>query len=40
MERPSRGQIVVNGQSLAGIRRRQLPYYRRQIGMVFQDHRL
>ncbi|HEV7165241.1 MAG TPA: cell division ATP-binding protein FtsE [Gammaproteobacteria bacterium] len=40
MERPSRGQLVVNGQNLAGVRRGQLPYYRRQIGMVFQDHRL
>ena len=40
IERPSRGQIVVNGQNLAGISRRQLPYYRRQIGVVFQDHKL
>ena len=40
IERPSRGQVVVNGQNLAGIRRRQLPYYRRQIGVVFQDHKL
>jgi cell division transport system ATP-binding protein len=40
IERPSRGQIVVNGQNLSGIKRRQLPYYRRQIGMVFQDHKL
>ena len=40
IERPSRGQILVNGQNLAGIRRRQLPYYRRQIGVVFQDHKL
>jgi cell division transport system ATP-binding protein len=40
IERPSRGQIIVNGQNLAGINRRQLPYYRRQIGVVFQDHKL
>ena len=40
IERPSRGQVVVNGQNLAGIRRRQLPFYRRQIGVVFQDHKL
>jgi cell division transport system ATP-binding protein len=40
IERPSRGQIIVNGQNLAGITRRQLPYYRRQIGVVFQDHKL
>jgi cell division transport system ATP-binding protein len=40
IERPSRGQIVVNGQNLSGVRRGQLPHYRRQIGMVFQDHKL
>ena len=40
IERPSRGQIVVNGQNLAGVRRRQLPGYRRQVGVVFQDHKL
>ena len=40
IERPSRGQIVVNGQNLSGVRRRQLPIYRRQIGVVFQDHKL
>ena len=40
IERPSRGQVVVNGQNLAGIKRRQLAFYRRQIGVVFQDHKL
>jgi cell division transport system ATP-binding protein len=40
IERPSRGQIVVNGQNLTGVSRRQLPGYRRQIGVVFQDHKL
>ena len=40
VERPSRGQVIVNGQNLAGVGRRHLPYYRRQVGMVFQDHKL
>ena len=40
IERPSRGQVLVNGQNLAGVKRRQLPFYRRQIGVVFQDHKL
>ena len=40
VERPSRGQVVVNGQNLAGVGRGRLPYYRRQVGMVFQDHKL
>ena len=40
IERPSRGQIIVNGQNLSGIRRRAIPYYRRKLGVVFQDHKL
>ena len=40
MEKPSRGQAVVNGQNLAQLSRRRLPYYRRNIGMIFQDHKL
>ncbi|MGH8379058.1 MAG: cell division ATP-binding protein FtsE [Gammaproteobacteria bacterium] len=40
IERPSRGQIIVNGQNLGGIRRRRLPHYRRQVGVIFQDHKL
>jgi cell division transport system ATP-binding protein len=40
IERPSRGQLIVNGQNVSGVRRRKVPAYRRQIGMVFQDHKL
>lgn len=40
LERPSRGQIVVSGRNLATLSRRQIPYHRRQVGMIFQDHRL
>ncbi len=40
IERPNRGQIQVNGQNLARIGPRRLPHYRRQVGMIFQDHRL
>ena len=40
MERPTRGQIMVGGRSIAGIGRRGIPHYRRNIGMVFQDHKL
>ena len=40
IERPTRGQILVNGQSTAAIGRRAIPAYRRRIGMVFQDHKL
>lgn len=40
IERSSRGQVIVGGQNLNSIRSREIPYYRRQIGLVFQDHQL
>lgn len=40
IDRPTRGQITVDGQVLAKASRRQVPRVRRKIGMVFQDHRL
>ena len=40
IERPTRGQLIVNGQNVSGVGRRKIPAFRRQIGMVFQDHKL
>ena len=40
IERPTSGQVVVDGQNTQRVRRRKIPRYRRQIGMVFQDHKL
>jgi cell division transport system ATP-binding protein len=40
IERPTRGQVLIGGRNTAGISRRQVPAFRRQIGMVFQDHKL
>ena len=40
IERPSGGAIEVHGRDLARVRRRVVPRLRRDIGMVFQDHRL
>jgi len=40
IERPTRGQVIINGQNTNGISRRQIPAFRRGIGMVFQDHKL
>ncbi len=40
IERPTSGMITVNGQNLSRIRRSALPYFRRNIGLIFQDHKL
>jgi cell division transport system ATP-binding protein len=40
IERASQGRVIVGGINLARLGRRRVPYYRRKIGMVHQDHRL
>ncbi|MDX1801269.1 MAG: cell division ATP-binding protein FtsE [Marinobacter sp.] len=40
MERPTAGNVVVGGQLLNKMPRRQIPYIRRHIGVVFQNHQL
>lgn len=40
IERPSSDQVIIDGQNLKRVRRRKIPAYRREIGMVFQDHKL
>ncbi|HNN87079.1 MAG TPA: cell division ATP-binding protein FtsE [Pseudomonadales bacterium] len=40
MERPTHGSVVVAGQDLGKLNAARIPYYRRHIGVVFQDHQL
>jgi cell division transport system ATP-binding protein len=40
LERPTRGAIVVDGRNVARLPPREIPAYRQQLGMVFQDNRL
>ena len=40
IERPSAGTVIVNGQNVAALKRRAIPYLRRNIGLVFQDQKL
>lgn len=40
MERPSRGEVWVGDQDLARLPRKQIPFHRRRIGVVFQNHQL
>ena len=37
---PTTGDVIVADKKLADVTRKQVPYYRRKIGMVFQDFRL
>ncbi len=38
--KPTSGNVHVNGYSLERIRKREIPYLRRTVGVVFQDFRL
>ncbi len=40
MERPSQGQIFVDGRNLNRLSNGQIPFYRRRVGVVFQNHQL
>lgn len=40
LERPTRGQVLVNGDNTARLPSRRVPLFRRNLGVVFQDHRL
>ncbi|MFI4913854.1 MAG: cell division ATP-binding protein FtsE [Steroidobacterales bacterium] len=40
LERPTRGQILVNGENTGTLPLRRVPAFRRRIGVVFQEHRL
>ena len=40
LERCTKGQVLVGGHNLSRLSRRRIPYFRRNIGVVFQNHRL
>lgn len=40
IERTSRGQVIINGENTAKVKRRRIPHFRRNIGIIFQDHQL
>ena len=39
-ETPTSGEIIINGNKLSKMKRRDVPYLRRHMGIVFQDFRL
>ena len=40
IERPSAGSVIINGQNIGTLRPRGIPFLRRNLGLVFQDHKL
>lgn len=39
-ENPSEGEIVVDGKNIIILKHKEIPFYRRKIGVVFQDFKL
>ncbi|MBU3904091.1 MAG: ATP-binding cassette domain-containing protein, partial [Gammaproteobacteria bacterium] len=40
IERPTSGSVLINGQNIRAIKREAIPALRRNIGLIFQDHKL
>ena len=40
MEKPTSGKIHINGSEISNIKYKDIPYARRKIGMIFQNHNL
>ncbi|MBI5430446.1 MAG: cell division ATP-binding protein FtsE [Nitrosomonadales bacterium] len=40
IERPNSGSVLVNNQNVGVLKGRALPYLRRNLGIIFQDHKL
>ncbi|MDH2916885.1 MAG: cell division ATP-binding protein FtsE [Gallionella sp.] len=40
IERPTSGSLLVKGQNIRSIKREAIPQLRRNIGLIFQDHKL
>ncbi len=40
LERPTRGMVLINGRNTSTLRPAQIPAFRRNIGVVFQDHKM
>ena len=40
IERPNLGSVLVNQQNVGALKERALPYLRRNLGIIFQDHKL
>ena len=40
IERPTAGSVVINGQNVSAMKAGMIPFFRRNFGLIFQDHKL
>ncbi|HBH35177.1 MAG TPA: cell division ATP-binding protein FtsE [Gammaproteobacteria bacterium] len=40
LDRPTRGQLLIDGRNIGRLPEKEIPAHRRRIGLIFQDHRL
>lgn len=40
IERPTSGSVLINGQNVGALTRRAIPFLRRNLGLIFEDHKL
>ena len=40
LERPTRGQLLIDGRNIGRLPEKEVPAHRRRVGLIFQDHRL
>lgn len=40
IERPTAGRVLINGQDVGQLRPKAIPYLRRKLGLILQEHRL
>jgi cell division transport system ATP-binding protein len=40
IERPTTGSVFINSQNISAMRRGMIPFFRRNFGLIFQDHKL
>ena len=40
IERPTSGSVLINGQNVGALSRRAIPFLRRNLGLIFEDHKL
>nr|WP_106783789.1 cell division ATP-binding protein FtsE [Lysinibacillus timonensis] len=39
-EKPTSGDVIINGKNIAKLKNKQIPLFRRELGVVFQDFKL